>query len=104
VLPYLRWRGHLKAAARQYHLHKLQGAISPLLFYIHSTALGYAYTFALSLVFFANFALGLVNQEMIPESRYKKLYAQYWLSTHIVLSTSMISLIVYHIYVVFAYK
>jgi hypothetical protein len=104
VLPYLRWRGHLKSAARYYHFHKLQGALAPLFFYIHSTALGYAYTFVLSGVFLGNFVLGLLNQDMLPESRYKKMVAQYWLSFHIILSTSMIGLILYHIYVVFAYK
>ncbi len=103
-LPFLRWQGRLKAAARQYHWHKLIGAFSPVVYFIHSTTLGYAYTLALSLVYFGNFTLGLVNQEILPDVPYKKQYANYWLATHIILSTSMISLILYHIFVVFAYK
>lgn len=103
-LPYLRWRSKLKAAASQYHWHKLLGAFSPLVYYMHSTKFGFAFLFLLSLVYFANFVLGLFNQEIFPDSPYKKTFGYYWLIAHIILSVSMVSLIIYHIYIAFAYQ
>ena len=103
-LPMLRWQHRLVEASKQYHLHKIIGSLSPLVYFFHSMNIGYAYTFVLSLVFFGNFVVGLFNHELLPESPNKKRYANYWLGLHIILSTSMVSLILYHIFVVFAYN
>jgi len=43
ILPWFRWRGKFKQAARYYHLHKYQGILAPLVYYIHATTMGYAY-------------------------------------------------------------
>ncbi len=104
ILPFLRQRGYLRAAARHYHLHKLQGAFAPLFFYAHSTSLGYAYLLGLSLVYFANVALGLLNHERVTQPRPTQRYRFYWLIAHIGLSLLIVALVAYHIYVVFAYQ
>lgn len=102
--PVLRWRGLYKAAAHFRKWHLLIGALAPAVYFLHSTVLGYAYTFLLAIIYFGNFIAGLLNQDIIPESRYRKSYGNYWLAVHIILSISMISLILYHIFIVFAFK
>jgi ferredoxin-NADP reductase len=104
ILPIMRWRGNVRTAAKYYNLHKLQGAFAPLVYYIHATSLGYAYLLVLSVVFFANFVLGLFNQEIVAKPEQKKQYTYYWLIGHVVLSLLTIALLIFHIYIVFAYQ
>ena len=59
----LRTHGNLKTAKSQYLRHKRAGFLASLLFYLHSTQLGYAYLFFLSIVYFANVVLGFCNPE-----------------------------------------
>ena len=104
ILPFLRWQGHLRAAGHHYTLHKLQGAFAPLAFYIHSTSLGYAYLLVLSLVYFANFILGLLNHAIVAKPQYTRRYQFTWLMAHVVLSLSTVALVVFHVYIVFAFQ
>lgn len=104
ILPAMRLRGDIKASARHYHLHKIQGAFAPLVYFIHATSVGYAYLLFLSVVYFANFILGLFNQEIITTPAFKLRYQYYWLISHILLSVLTIALLLAHIYLVFAYQ
>jgi sulfoxide reductase heme-binding subunit YedZ len=83
-------------------LHKWVGALSPLLFYIHAAAPGYAYLLTLSIVFFSNFILGMLNSEVISID--KKWYYQGWMILHVGLSCLITTLIVFHICIVIYYK
>ena len=104
ILPVKRWQGIFKDTIRHYQLHKLQGALAPLIFYIHTTHLGgYAYLKLLPYVYFANFLLGLFSHERLSNPKYKKIYQFYWLPTHIFLSVVLIGLIVFHAYIALAY-
>ncbi len=104
ILPVKRWQGKLQETATYYKLHKLQGALAPLIFYIHSTQLnGYAYLKLLAYVYFANFLLGLFNHERISNPKLKKTYLFYWLPVHVFLSVMLLSIIVFHAYIALAY-
>ncbi len=104
ILPVIRARGHVQAVARHHHLHKLQGAFAPLVYYIHTTSLGYTYLLVLSIVYFANFLLGLCNQDIVRDPERKPRYLHYWLAPHAGLSILTVALVIYHLYVVFAYQ
>jgi methionine sulfoxide reductase heme-binding subunit len=82
-----------------YQLHKWVGAFSPLLFLMHSVKLGYAYLLILSILYFANFVLGLMNVEAIAAR--SKWYLQVWLVAHLTFSTLIVFLTVHHIWVSF---
>ena len=102
ILPVMRARGNVQAVARHHRLHKLQGAFAPLVYYIHTTGLGYAYLMVLSIVYFANFLLGIFNQDIIRDPDRKQRFLHYWLAPHVGLSILTVALVIYHIYVVFA--
>ncbi|HWO99944.1 MAG TPA: hypothetical protein VNL74_04880 [Methylococcus sp.] len=97
-----RTRGEPGAARHALARHKRWGTIAPLLFYVHSVRLGHAYLFALSLSFFAVFALGLLHQQLL--NLQKKWLNQAWLIAHVALSTVLLILLGYHVYVSFAYE
>lgn len=104
LLSYVRVRGNMKASVQQYRLHKLQGALAPLFFYIHSTQMGYAFLTFLSVVFFANVGVGLFNHEWVSNADLKRQYSHYWLIAHVILSLLTVALVAIHIYVVFAFR
>ncbi len=84
------------------NLHIWIGALSPLLFYIHSTILGYAYLFLLSITFFINFLLGSLN---ITELKSKYYYLhKIWYVGHIILSFIIMTLSLFHIWMVFYFE
>lgn len=97
-----RTRGEPGAARHVLARHKRWGTIAPLLFYVHSVRLGHAYLFFLSLSFFTVFALGLLHQQLL--NLQKKWLNQAWLIGHVALSTVLLTLIGYHVYVSFAYE
>lgn len=90
------------AARRALTRHKCYGTLAPLLFYVHSVRLGHAYLLALSLTFFAVFTLGLFHQQLVNLE--KKWLNQSWLIGHVALSTALLALVGYHVYVSFAYE
>ncbi len=83
-------------------LHKYLGIISPILFYFHSADPGYAFLFILSVVFFANALIGLINtkNDMLQT---KWLYLLY-IASHVILSVTILFLTFIHIWVVFSYN
>ena len=75
ILPMKRWSRLFVAARRHYRLHKWQGAAAPLLFFFHTTHLGgYGYLLLLSVLYFSNFMLGLLNPEIFSDLTIKKGY------------------------------
>jgi methionine sulfoxide reductase heme-binding subunit len=84
---------------KMYQLHKWVGAWSPLFFGVHSVKLGYAYLLILSILYFANFLLGLMNVEAIAAK--SKWYLQVWLVAHLTFSTLIVCLTVHHVWVSF---
>ncbi len=81
--------------------HKWQGVCAPLLFYLHSSTLGYAYTLVLSSVFLANGILGLFNADVIRIR--SRLYVVSWMVMHAALAVLTVALTVFHTWVVLAY-
>lgn len=104
ILPYLRFNGRFKAAARHYRLHKRQGAFMPLVYYFHSTAFGYGYLLALSSFLFANLVLGFLEPGVAARPAFRQRYSFVWLATHVALSVLIMALVAYHIFVVFYYQ
>lgn len=104
LLPLARWRGNFKAATRHYRLHKLQGAFAPVFFYVHTTQISsYAYLWLLTIFYFTNFFMGLINPERVKNSAYKKQYTYYWILIHVMLSVAILALVFFHAYVAFSY-
>ncbi len=83
-------------------LHKWMGAFSPVVFYIHSMELGYAYLLILSVTFFANVLIGFINLDVIKTKAYW--YFQTWMITHVACSLAISLLAIYHIWIVFYYN
>ncbi|WP_258105727.1 hypothetical protein [Marinoscillum sp. MHG1-6] len=85
-----------------YNIHNWVGAFTPLLFYIHSMELGFAYLFVLSITFFGNFLMGMFNLDVIKNK--SQLVFQGWMILHVACSFFITFLTIYHIYVVFYYE
>jgi len=98
----LRNRGLVQKAAKQLNQHKLLGALAPVFFYAHAQHLGYAYLQALSLVYFAIFITGLCNFE-ITRVR-KPWFRKVWITVHVGLSTGLVFLLGYHVFISYAYQ
>ncbi len=85
-----------------YAIHNWLGAFSPLLFYIHSMQLGFAYLLVLSLTFFGNFVLGMFNLDVIKS---KAMWVfQGWMILHVSFSFFITFLTLFHVWVVFYYE
>lgn len=85
-----------------YNIHNWLGAFTPLLFYVHSAKLGFAYLFVLSITFFGNFLLGMFNLEVIKNK--SQVIFQGWMILHVACSLFVTFLTIYHVWVVFYYE
>lgn len=86
-----------------YHkIHTWLGAFTPLFFYVHSTKLGFAFLFLLSITFMVNFLLGMLNLDVLKNK--KQWYFQGWMITHVALSIFITLLTIYHVWIVFYYE
>ncbi len=104
MLPVTRWFGSINRSVSLYRWHRWQGALAPLVYYVHSTTFGFAAVGFLSAVYFANTVVGLFNQELIANVRWKMRYQRVWLVFHIVLSLLLVALTLVHLYTVFAFQ
>jgi len=95
-------RNKTSRLTRVHHLHKWQGALAPMIYYIHSMELGYAYQLLLSGVYFGNVVVGLFNPEML--NRLPRGYRTGWLIAHIGLAVLTLALVLYHVYVTYWYS
>jgi len=91
-----------KYAIKMNLIHKWLGAISPLLFYIHSMGLGYGYLLLLSYIFFSNTLLGYLNLDVIKNN--SDLLFKGWMIAHVAFSIIITILMFFHITMVFYYK
>ena len=83
-------------------LHKWIGALSPLLFYIHSMEFGYGYTVLLAYIFLINTLIGYFNLDVIKSTN--ELLFKSWMIVHVAFSIIVTVLMILHIGVVFYYK
>lgn len=83
-------------------MHKWIGALSPILFYLHSAEIGYGYLALLSYIFFTNTLLGNLNLDFIRLT--SEAWFKGWMIVHVCLSVIVVFLMVYHITIVFYYK
>lgn len=90
------------AIEKFYSIHTWIGAFTPLVFYIHSSKPGYAYLLFLTLTFYANFILGMINLDVIKTRA--KWYFQLWMVLHVSCSLVITSVTFYHIWIVFYYN
>lgn len=98
----LRSRGLMRKAGGMIKRHKLLGALAPLLFYLHSQQIGYAYLQMLSLAYFAIVLTGLLNFEVV---RIRPPWFQpCWITLHVGLSTTLLLLMGYHVFIAYAYR
>ncbi|MFL1011465.1 hypothetical protein [Flavisericum labens] len=91
-----------KHAMSMQTIHKWLGAVSPLLFYIHSMSLGYGYLLLLSYVFFANTFLGYFNLDVVKNN--SDALFKGWMIMHVALSIIVSIMLVFHVAIVFYYK
>ena len=85
-----------------YKIHTWLGALTPLIFYIHSTKPGFAYLLLLTLAFYANFLLGMFNLDFIKSK--VSWYFQTWMIMHVSLSVLITATAFYHVWIVFYYN
>lgn len=83
-------------------IHKWAGAVSPVIFYIHTMSLGYGYLLLLSYIFFANTLLGYFNLDVIKNN--SEALFKGWMIAHVALSLIITILMVFHVVMVFYYK
>ena len=83
-------------------IHKWIGAISPIIFYVHSMNFGYGYLLLLTYIFFANALLGYINLDVIKSS--SEALFKGWMISHVAFSMIITILMFFHIAMVFYYK
>ncbi|RKR14267.1 hypothetical protein CLV91_0342 [Maribacter vaceletii] len=91
-----------QSAMKMATIHKWLGAMSPLLFYIHSVKLGYGYIALMSYLFFANALLGYINLDVIKSKG--EILFKGWMIFHVAFSIIISILMCFHIVMVFYYK
>jgi len=82
--------------------HKWVGAILPLPFFFHAMQPGYGYLYFLTISFLACITLGLFNVETVKVRNKTCLFI--WTLLHILFAVISLLLVVFHIYVVYAYS
>lgn len=91
-----------KHALKMTSIHKWLGAVSPLVFYVHSMSMGYGYLLLLSYLFFSNALLGFINLDVIKNK--SDWIFKSWMIIHVAFSIIITVLMFLHIGVVFYYK
>lgn len=104
----MQWRlsvarmGSAAPATRLLTLHRDQGALAPLLLYLHAISFGYAYIRAMSIAFLGLVALGLLQQPLARLNSNRLNTA--WLVVHVTLATALPFFIGYHAFNAFYYE
>ena len=87
---------------KEFELHKIQGVLGPVVFYIHSIEIGYAYQTLLAFVFLGNCIIGYLSPHALQWRH--RLYLYSWTIVHISLAILTLVLMLFHIYVVYTYS
>lgn len=82
--------------------HKIHGVFGPLLFYIHSMDVGFAYQVVLTFVFLGNSMVGYLSPQAIKLRQ--KWYILSWTILHVGLAILTLVLMLFHIYVVYYFS
>lgn len=90
------------SAEKVLNTHQRWGAVIPLFLYFHAHRWGYAYSFALVVVLFAVLGTGLL-QETVACLKRPTLTAV-WFAGHVALSTALVFLVGYHVYISLWYE
>ena len=104
----MQWRlsvarmGSAAPATRLLTLHRDQGALAPLLLYLHAISFGYAYIQVMSVAFIGLVALGLLQQPLARLNSNRLNTA--WLVVHVALAAALPLLIGYHAFNAFYYE
>ena len=101
-LPYLRLSGKLAQSATQWHGYS--GVLAPVLLYLHSVSLGFAYTFVLSFLFVLNTMIGAVDKTLIRNLEQRQRFQRIWLLAHVPSSCLITVLALIHLVYALAYK
>jgi len=80
--------------------HKLAGALTPVILYLHASRFGYGYLLLLSSVFVATIGLGLFHRVAM---RAKWLFTT-WFILHVATVSSLVVLAGYHAVIALAYE
>ena len=91
-----------EAKQKLIYWHQLLGAISPLVFYMHSSNPGYALLLFLTIIFFINILLGVLYDNICNFKERK--YFNIWLGCHILCSAFVFFVSIIHIWIVFYYS
>lgn len=97
-----RVRNQARNLAKEFDTHKIQGILGPVVFYIHSIEVGYAYQMVLAFVFLGNCIIGYFSPHTIQWR--SKVYLLSWTITHISLAIMCMVLMIFHIFVVYNYS
>lgn len=84
--------------------HRYLGVLAPILLYLHSVSLGFAYTFVLALVFVLNAMVGAIDRGMISDVNLRRRYHRFWLLGHVPTSFLITTLAIVHTLYALAYK
>ena len=101
-LPYLRLTDQPAQTATRYHGYL--GVLAPVLLYLHSVSLGYAYTFVLSFLFVLNAMVGAVDKTLINNPEQRQRFQRGWLLVHVPSSCLVTVLALIHLVYALAYK
>lgn len=82
--------------------HKLHGVYGPIIFYIHSIDIGFAYQVVLTFVFLGNSLVGYLSPQAIKVR--DRWYVLSWIILHISLAILTLVLMIFHIYIVYYYS
>lgn len=85
-----------------YRQHRIQGVFGPVILYIHSIDIGFAYQTVLTFIFLGNTLVGYLSPQAIPIRN--KIYALSWTILHISLAILTLILMFFHIFVVYYYS
>jgi len=97
-----RMRNRVTNLRKEFQLHKLQGLLGPIIFYIHSIEVGYAYQMLLAFAFLGNCIVGYLSPHALPWRN--QIYLISWTAIHISLAMLTLILLLFHIFVVYNYS
>ena len=88
-----------KAFYKTLRIHKLTGAFSPVVYFVHSADPDYGFLLILTTVFLLNQLVASINLDRLTIRQYNV-----WTALHIFFSSSLMVLAISHIVLIFQYK
>ena len=101
-LGFVRARKRTVGLRREFDLHKWQGMFGPVLFYIHSIHIGYAYQALLTAAFLGNCLIGYLGPHTLPWRH--KWYLSGWVMAHVCLAMLALGLMLLHMKIVYQFS